>query len=255
MRRPLAHLAVILGCVSTVYTTTVALPVPSAAAMSEQEAFKKFETTYGFILVNQQGAPLGLSNPDSKDSNQAVFPVFLSYQQAQGQLDQLKKTDAKRVQDLGILILPVSLNEILSKSSDARKQKQEFMTPIVPDQTQLKSAIEILKKRGMKESEINSKLNSAPIFFVALTESTSKTDRLIASFDQEAVQAFISQIKKENPNIKGDAAIDVTTFALLLDRLTSQKEDVDSVIPTLQSIQVMEAIKQNSKTNGSRRSK
>jgi hypothetical protein len=90
---------------------------------------------------------------------------------------------------------------------------------------------------------------------VALTESKSKTDRLIASFDQEAIQSFISQIKKENPNIKGDPAIDVTTFALLLDRLISQKEDVDSVIPTLQSIQVMEAIKQNSKTDGSRKNK
>lgn len=253
MRRSLTQLAVTLSCIGTICTAAIALPLAAVKAMSEQDAFKKFDKTYGFILVNNQGAPLGLSNPENKDSKQAVFPVFLSYPQAQAQLDQLKKADSKRVQDLGMLVLPVSLKEILLKSSDARRQKQELMTPLIPDHTQFKSAVEILKKRGMKDTEINEKLSSAPVFFVTLTESKANTDSLIASFDKEAVQAFISQIKKENPNIKGDPIIDVTTFAMLLGRLTSQEEDVDTVIPTLQSIQVMEAIKQDANPVGARK--
>lgn len=248
MKRSLSQLVVTLGFIGTICTTAIALPFQAVQAMSEQDAFKKFETTYGFILVNKKGAPLGLNSPDSKDQKQAVFPVFLSYQQAQAQLDQLKKADTKRVEELGVLVLPVSLNEILLRSSAARKQKQEVATPIIPDQSQFKSAVEILKQRGMKATDITEKLRSAPVFFVTLTENQTKKDRLIASFDKEAVQAFISQMKKENPSIKGEPSIDVTTFPTLLGRLTSQKEDVDAVIPTLQSIQVMEAIKKNTKS-------
>jgi hypothetical protein len=248
MRRSFTQFVVALGFIGTICTMAIALPAQVAKAMSEQDAFKKFDTTYGFILVNKKGAPLGLNNPDNKDPKQAVFPVFLSYPQAQAQLEQLKKADAKRVQELGMLVLPVSLNEILLRSSTARKQKQEVSTPIIPDQTQFKSAVEILKSRGMKEAEISEKLRSAPVFFVTLTENQTNKNRLVISFDKEAVQAFISQMKKDNPNIKGEPSIDVTTFPTLLSRLTAQKEDVDAVIPTLQSIQVLEAMKKAAKS-------
>jgi hypothetical protein len=114
--------------------------------------------TLPFLITNEQGSPIPIPQGDKN----LLLPMFLDQAKAQKELDAFNKANpaAKaRVTPIPMNLANDKVNEINKKFTD-----KKLVAPVISSDADMAKAVELLRKQGVSEKDINEGL-SVPVFF------------------------------------------------------------------------------------------
>ena len=133
-------------------------PTLPLRAIPEADALKKLAVIPVFLVTNEQGSPIPIPQGDKN----LLLPMFLDQAKAQKELDAFNKANpaAKaRVTPIPMNLANDKVNEINKKLTD-----KKLVAPVISSDADMAKAVELLRKQGVSEKDINEGL-SVPVFF------------------------------------------------------------------------------------------
>ena len=163
----------------------------SALALSEAEVMSRLTSVPVFTLVDDKGNPIVGSVQDANKEQQPVLLFFLNHKDALQQLSFYQKEKPEDAKKAGIRLL--SMKEVL-ESFDKIKDKTKVIYSIEPNNTQLRTAVDLLKAEGQlveKDGKLVTKNGKAfapdvPLFYPT-TKGEDGRDRFLPLSVEEVV--------------------------------------------------------------------
>lgn len=233
-------------------------------ALTEEQVISALRTVPVFMIAQANGIPISqcvapeTGQPGSCDDKKTVVvtPLFMSPQDAQTALNQLKTSQPEQAKNLQIM--PRSLGFIYKQLEAANKtQEQKIAVDFLPQQQQVNAALTLLQQGGQKVD----KFPGVPLFVAVATVGDKKIylpgkngDREVIPlfFEKEELQNNLQQITKDHPEIASKVSIDVIT---LEDVIAALKNDNDPVLekfflqPSQESVQFIQSHPQTPPAN------
>jgi Tic22-like family len=246
----------------------------SAIALPESQVIEQLSDVPLFILTDQKGAPFSqtIASPDDKTKQVMVYPFFVSQQDAQLRLNNLKtkQPDLAKVAK----VTPVSLGKVLQFALDNQKKKANVGINIIPSKAQMDLAIAVLKQNGKivdKGGQFVTKEGKpfdigTPLFYVADAKTggplglnvsvkekngQTKTDTFIPLyFDKQDLQTTLDGLKKQQPDLATTTRIDVWRLDDLVGTLLSSNDPSTGKLQLVPSKDSIDYVMQQQKTPG-----
>jgi Tic22-like family len=213
----------ILGLAATIGITFFAgamSSLPPAQALPQDQIMQKLQEVPVFAITNTSG---GILRERSVNGGKTNFftRVFISFKDTQSFLDKLKKTAPDRAKSAKITAVPLS--QIYQMQVDAKTKSENINFVFVPNDRQVKSALQIMKKPFQN----NASGYRVPLFVVAVKEKdkylTPQLNNLTPFFfEQEQAQQWLERVKKANPKIAAKAEIKVNDLQGFIEDLHSR---------------------------------
>lgn len=200
----------VLGLVGSVVVGSSLLGAMKALALPEDQILKKLHPVPLFTLTDSQGAPL------VKISKEPVAGAFLYQKDAQNFLDDLKIRTPEAVKDVRVIGVPMS--DIYKLNQKNQNDPNELAIAYVPNQSQVRIAIELMNKRGNPITEFY----GVPIFTARIKDKGYLTiqrgnEQVIPFFFQhEELEEIVARLKQQQPNLASSIEIQVSTLEATL---------------------------------------
>jgi hypothetical protein len=183
-----------------------------AIALSEDQVMEKLKPVPVFTITNAEGSPL-VATPQSSKDKLPVAGAFISQQDAQAFLDNLKSKNPELAKN--VKVVPISLAEIY-KLSQKDKAKPDYLNfAYVPMKNQVDLALATLKQSDPKATEFN----GVPLFVARggkekgyLTIQQGNQQVIPLFFKKEELQALLDRFKQQQPDLA--ATIDIQVLNL-----------------------------------------
>ncbi|HBE18769.1 MAG TPA: hypothetical protein DEG17_20280 [Cyanobacteria bacterium UBA11149] len=264
--KSLARWSTTLGLVCTALVGSLFSGNLSAIALTEEQVIAALRTVPVFMIAQANGIPISqcvtpdTGQPASCDTNNIVVvtPLFISPQDAQTALTQLKTSQPEQARTLQIM--PRSLGFVYKQLEAANKnQQQRIAVDFLPRQQQVNAAIALLQQNGQKVE----RFPGVPLFVAVATVGDQKIylpgkngDREVIPlfFEKEELQSNLQEITAQNPEIASKVSIEVIT---LEDVISTLKNDNDPVLekfflqPSREAVQYIQTNPQTPPTNQS----
>jgi nickel transport protein len=181
-----------------------------------------------FAITDAQGAPLIASVPkqgQEQSGNDSVAKIFISQQDAQAFVDQLKTTNPQLA--ASVRVMPVSLGEIYQLSQANKGKPEEVQFAYVPAQQQVQSAKTVLQQTGQQVNEFN----GIPLFLARggpengyLTIQRNQQEVIPLFFNKEDLQGMVDRLKQQQPNVTATIKIEVVNLESILQALRTEDD-------------------------------
>jgi DNA-binding TFAR19-related protein (PDSD5 family) len=192
-----------------------------ALALTQEQVVERLQSVPVFMITNAQGVPLVAVLGD-EEAAPAVAGVFISRQDAQTSLDNLRQSDPELATD--VQVVPVSLAQVYQLAVANENQEQPLEFTFVPTTEQVESARSVLEQSGENPDEFD----GVPIFLARstadeggyLTIQQGQNQVVPMFFNQDELQNLLAQLRQSQPE--------------LADSMTIQVVNLESLIQTLQ---------------------
>ena len=190
-------------------------------AIPEADALRKLAVIPVFLITNEQGAPIPIPQSDKN----LLLPMFLDQAKAQKELDAFNKanpTAKARVTPIPMNLANDKVNEINKTLTD-----KKLVAPVISSDIDMSKAVELLRKQGVSEKDINEGL-SVPVFFSKpfITVNTPKGTKAVFFLSYNDAAAAASKITGTKVEL---LAADLT---VALGRMIETKNDEFVFYPT-----------------------
>jgi nickel transport protein len=193
-------------------------------ALTEDQIVAKLKSVPVFTITNQQGSPLVATVKESKDKT-PVAGAFISQQDAQAFLDNLKSRDPKLAQN--VKVVPISLADVYKLSQKEQSKSDAITFSFVPMQQQVDSALALLKQTDPKAT----RFNGVPLFVARggkdkgyLTIQQDSQQIIPLFFKKEDLQALLDRFKQQKPEMASTLDVQVVNLEGVIQTLKSGKD-------------------------------
>lgn len=240
-----------LGLVGATLIGTLSTFNPRALALPEQQVIERLRPVPVFTLTDSQGAPL-VATPNEGQDRTPVAGVFISRQDAQAFLDQLKTKNPQAAQ--GVQVVPVSLAEVYQLAQRARNdQRNRVEFSFIPVQQQVQAAQTILQQSGQNPQQFS----GVPLFVAKssqqnggyLTIRQNNQEVIPMFFNREELQSVLDRLKQVQPDLAAKMAIQVVNLESLIQTLrTSNNQELTQImlVPPADTVQYIRSLQQGS---------
>ena len=194
-----------------------------ALALSNTQIDEKLRPVPVFTITDAAGTPLIASVPkqgQEQTGNDSVAGIFISQQDAQAFVEQLKTTNPLLA--ASVRVMPVSLGEIYQISQANKGKPEEVQFAFVPAQLQVQSAKTVLQQTGQQVNEFN----GVPLFLARggpengyLTIQRNQQEVIPLFFNKEELQEVVEGFKQQQPNLSATIKIEVVNLESVLEAL------------------------------------
>jgi nickel transport protein len=176
-----------------------------ALALPDDAVVQKLQSVPVFTIADPQGSPLVASVPTGESNKTAaVAPAFLSQQDAQAFVEQLKKNKP----ELGsaVQVVPVSMGEVYKLGKDNQNKPDGLNFQYVPVQQQVQSAQAIVSQSGQQGQQFQ----GTPLFVATgatpqeylIFPQPNGQQAIPFFFDKNQLQGIVDKIKQQKPDTK-----------------------------------------------------
>ena len=220
-----------------------------ALALSNTQIDEKLRSVPVFAITDAQGAPLIASVPkqgQQQSGNDSLTKIFISQQDAQAFVDQLKTTNPQLAASVRVTL--VSLGEIYQLTQANKGKPEEVQFAFVPAQQQVQSAKTVLQQTGQQVNEFN----GVPLFLARggaengyLTIQRGQQEVIPLFFNKEDLQGMVDRFKQQQPNVTATIKIEVVNLESVLEALRTENDPFLSqmmLIPSRESLEFVRSL-------------
>ncbi|MEG4007662.1 hypothetical protein QUA41_17385 [Microcoleus sp. Pol11C1] len=199
-----------------------------ALALSNAQIDEKLGQVPVFAITDATGAPVIASVPkqgQGQSGNDSVAGIFISQQDAQAFVEQLKTTNPQLA--ALVRVMPVSLGEIYQLSQANKGKPDEVKFAYVPAPQQLESAKTVLRQNGQQVNEYS----GVPLFLARvgtdnryLTIQRGQQEVVPLFFNREELQGIVDTFKQQQPNLTATIKIEVVNLESVLEALPTEND-------------------------------
>ncbi|MCT7948383.1 hypothetical protein NG798_01115 [Ancylothrix sp. C2] len=222
--KSLIRWSAVLGLVSTTFFASSLSPTMRALALSEQQIMEKLRPVPVFTITDAQGSPL-IANVPNEGKQTSVAGVFISMQDAQAFIDQLKSKNPQLAQQ--VKVVPVSLAEVYKMDQDNKAKPEQLSVAYVPMKQQVDSALALLRQQGQQVSEFN----GVPMFIATggadkgyLTIKQGNEQIIPIFFNKEDLQGMITRFGQQQPDLANQVQIKVVDLQGIIETLQKSND-------------------------------
>lgn len=219
---------------------------PQALALTDEQVTARLRPVPVFTITDQQGAPL-VSAPPEGQEGAPVAGVFISRQDAQNFLNNLRQTNPQVAQD--VQVVPVSLAEVYNLARQSESQPEPLKFAFVPMQQQVESALTLLQQDGQNIQEFD----GVPLFIARATSqdggylTIQQEDQQVIPmfFKREELQAMLDRLQQEQPTLAAQMNIQVVNLESLIQTLrTSDNQELTQIllVPPSESVDYVRSL-------------
>ncbi|OCQ92659.1 hypothetical protein BCD64_07845 [Nostoc sp. MBR 210] len=217
-----------LGLIGSTLLGTVFVGNVPVLALSEQQIKEKLDSVPVYLITNDKGLPLSRPLPENQDGKKlggSVTGVYLSRQEAQAFINQLRTTNANDpkmaeiVKNLQVTAVPLGI--IYQQLQQTKNQPNRLVFAFKPVDQDVKGALELLNQSGQKVDQFR----SVPIFAVRFAPDQGYVPIKLTNDKEQVVPLFVS---------KQDAQGLLNQVKPKYPKADIQVIDIDGVIKTLQ---------------------
>ncbi|BAM53929.1 hypothetical protein BEST7613_4998 [Synechocystis sp. PCC 6803] len=235
--KSLLRIGATLGLIGTTAIGTWLGTTLQALALPTEEVVKILQGVPVFTIVDAQGAPLVAVGND----NEKVTGVFISQQEANGFLQELKKQKP----DVGsqVSVQPVSLGEVVKIAQANANQTDPLGFAYVPIPAQVQAA------QQMPNSEYQ---GGVPLFVARGGEDQGyltiqqENEQIIPFFlEASQIQQMVERFKQEQPAMADSIVIDVIAMENVISTLQTSDDAMLKqirIVPTQEAIQFIRSL-------------
>ncbi|MBE9202420.1 hypothetical protein IQ218_01700 [Synechocystis salina LEGE 06099] len=234
--KSLLRIGATLGLIGTTAVGTWLGTTFQALALPTEEVVKILQGVPVFTIVDAQGAPLVAVG----DDNEKVTGVFISQQEANGFLQELKNKTRRRSQ---VSVQPVSLGEVVKIAQTNANQPEPLGFAYVPIPAQVQAA------QQMPNSEYQ---GGVPLFVARGGEDQGyltiqqENEQIIPFFlEASQIQQMVERFKQEQPAMANSIVIDVIAMENVISTLQSSNDEMLKqirIVPTQEAIQFIRSL-------------
>jgi hypothetical protein len=199
----------------------------TAEAATEEEVFEKLEGIPVFTITDAQGTPiLGSLNQNPADADRQLLLFFLNPDDATALVNQIKTSNPTVGNQARVIVR--SMNDAYKVIQDNQDQAIAFQ--IVPSQTSLASARQILTQQGQAADQ----LPNVPVFFATGGEDGQDGGLLTLDqdgqqivpffFEQKDLEGLIARARQQQPDVASGTKIQVTSLFQVLDSMIADQD-------------------------------
>jgi nickel transport protein len=181
-------------------------------ALTEDQVVEKLKSVPVFTITNAEGAPL-VATPQSSTDKTPVAPAFISQQDAQTFLDNLKVKNPDLAKN--VKVVPISLAEVYKLTLKDKASPDHLNFSYIPIQQQVASATALLKQSDPKATQFS----GVPLFVARggkekgyLTVQQGNQQVVPMFFEKEELQALLDRFKQQQPELA--ASVDIQAVPL-----------------------------------------
>ncbi|MCC5639512.1 hypothetical protein LC593_27535 [Nostoc sp. CHAB 5844] len=250
-----------LGLIGSTLLGTVFVGNLPVLALSEQQIKEKLDSVPVYLITNDKGLPLSRPLPEAQNGQKpggSVTGVYLSRQEAQAFINQLRSTNGKDpkmaeiVKSLQVTAVPLGI--IYQQLQQTKNQPNRLVFAFKPVDQDVKGALELLNQSGQKVEQFR----SVPIFAVRFAPDqgyvpiklTNDKEQVVPLFvSKQDAQGLLNQVKPKFPK----ADIQVIDIDGVIKTLQEKNEDWLKqvvLVPSQESREYIRTLPKNSATGG-----
>jgi hypothetical protein len=235
-----------LSLIGGVLMGTLLVNTQYVLALTDEQVTARLRPVPVFTITDQQGAPL-VSAPPQGQQGPPVAGVFISQQDAQTFLNNLRQTNPQVAQ--GVQVVPVSLAEVYNLARQSESQPEPLKFAFVPMQQQVQSALALLQQEGQSVEQFN----GVPLFIARATSqeggylTIQQGDQQVIPmfFKREELQAMLDRLQREQPTLAAQMNIQVVNLENLIQTLqSSDNQELTQIllVPPSESIEYVRSL-------------
>ncbi|NER78051.1 MAG: hypothetical protein F6K42_00420 [Leptolyngbya sp. SIO1D8] len=221
--RKLTYLS--LASVAAMFGSILALP-QSALALSEEEILEKLTTVPVFLIVNGEGQSLTASVDDGADSDVQVPIVFIHSAEAEAFLDQAEEEQSEIAAEAQIAVLPLS--EVYAEASAQLDGVSSLV--YIPSSESVNQASQLVEQD----------IQGVPLFAAVDIDNDqyllTSNNRLPMFFSFQDLQAQLSTLIQNNPELENSIGVEVVSFEAILSNMDSEDPDLNRFLELIQFV-------------------
>jgi nickel transport protein len=205
-------------------------------ALSTEQVIQRLRSVPVFTLANDAGSPL-LAVPSEGESRNPIASVFITQQDAQTFLNDLKTRDPEAAQ--GIQVTPVPLAKIyeyeVNQNQQTQNEAERLQFAFIPDRQQVEAAKAVLQQSGQDAQQFR----GVPLFVAKsggeeggyLTINQGEEQVIPMFFDRAELQALLDRLKQVQPNLASDVQVQVVNLEGVLQTLKdSDNQELNRIV-------------------------
>ncbi len=211
------------GLVGTTLVGTFLAGTLQVLALTQEQILQKLRPIPVFTIANSQGAPLVASPPNGQKGN-PVAGVFITQQDAQTFLDNLKNKNPDLVKN--VRVVPVSLAEVYQLNVANKDKKDKLDFAFVPSRQQVDTAQTLLKQSGEKNP-----FSGTPLFVARggadkgyLTIQQGKETVIPMFFKKEDLQNLMDRFKQQDPKVASTLEVQVLNLEGVIEVMRTKND-------------------------------
>lgn len=221
-----------------------------ALALPENQIMDKLRPVPVFTITDSKGAPLIATVPNGNKQT-AVAGIFISQQDAQTFVNQLKTKDPQLAQQ--VKVVPVSLAEVYQMNRNSQQQPDPLAFAYVPGKQQVDSALALLRQQGQQVNQFN----GVPLFIATggpekgyLTIKQGNDQVIPIFFNKEDLQGMVARFQKQQPELANQVQIKVVDLESVIETLQKSNDPQLNQIVLIPPRETLEFIRSLAPANG-----
>jgi len=224
--------AALASLVGGLWLGSLAADQTRALALTEPQVVERLRPVPVFAITDANGTPLVATPEAGQTEATSVTGVFISRQDAQQFLDNLKTQQPQLANN--IRVTPVSLAEVYQLAVANANSSTALNFYFVPMRQQVQSAITVLERNGQNGEDFE----GVPLFFAESTQTggyltiQQGEQRVIPIFfSQEDLQGMMARVTQQEPTLASQIRIQVTSLENLIGILQQEdSEDLNRIV-------------------------
>jgi len=216
-------------------------------ALPQEQIVQKLGPVPVFTITDNKGAPLVAAVPNQPKQS-GIAGVFISRQDAQAFVEQLKKKDPNLAKN--VRVVPVSLGEVYKLDQANQNNPNALDFAYVPQKQQVNAAMTLLQQSGQKVQQFN----GTPLFVAKagktnqkgyLTVSQSNQQVIPFFFNKDELQAMLERFKKQKPDLASTVEIQVVNLEGVLQALQTRNDQALNqivLVPPRESLEFVRSL-------------
>lgn len=254
----LARLSLVLGIVGGHLLINPGFPpnLPSflqigtqpALALTPNQISEKLGAVPVFTITDSEGSPL-VGTAQNGDQSASVVEVYISRQDAQAFINQLKTQNPELASSVQVTAVP--LGKIYEIGQQNQNNPERLMFSFVPTQQQLNSAKAVLEANGQDVNQFR----GVPLFLAragaddrVITMQQGDKQAIPFFFTKEDLQGMLEQFKAQQPDLISSVKIEVVPLEVLLEAFRTDNDqflDLVILIPPRETVEYIQQQRQS----------
>ncbi|EAZ92214.1 Tic22 family protein [Crocosphaera chwakensis] len=213
----------------------------AVVALPQREIVEFLSGVPVYSLLDQQGLPIGRQ----LDDGSVITPVFMSRNEAQAFLRELKEINSQTADSYRIQILPLS--RIYEIARDTSTNSSRLFLDYIPSAQELRTARELVTEKGQKYP------GDVPLYLAKLESDQSyltikQEDQEVVPifFEKATIDRWIETVSQTRPELGQDISINVISLSSLIANLENNDNALLRSLRFWPSQEMMKIIRSNS---------
>ncbi len=240
-----------LSLVSSIVLGTFLASSVRVLALTQEQVMERLRSVPVFTLANNEGSPL-LAVPTEGENRNPIASVFMSREDAQTFLNNLKTRDPQTAE--GIQVIPIPLAKIYEYevTQRSRSETEQLRFAFIPEQQQIDAAKTLLQQSGQNSEQFQ----GVPLFVARsggnqggyLTINQDNQQVIPMFFDRTELQALLDRLKEVQPELANGVQVQVVNLEGVIQTLqNSNNEELNRIllVPSQASRDYIRSLQQN----------